>query len=163
MKAKKLIIAVILLSCIGSVSAQSSVKDAQTFIFDKFSNDPSITTVFVSKAFLEMIADMKDLNTGGVDIKKIAGKLDQLEIYSVNSRTVQYVQHLISRLPKDCGYETLLKVNNNISFYAKEDEDGFKELVMSAEDEEGCVVVRMIGTFTSKDVEQIIKGRKGKK
>ncbi len=51
---------------------------AQTNMFDRLSNKKEISTVYISKSLLGM---MPNMDMGGADIKGLANKLEQLEIY----------------------------------------------------------------------------------
>jgi len=165
MKTKNLIIALILVSCFCTINAQNYQADTVSCSnpFEKLSDNKQITTVFISKALLGMISTNMSLDTGGVDIKKIAGKIDQLEIYTCGEKEgIQLMKTAMSSFQGNKEYEVLMKVNDNnqnVTFYAQKDEDLFKDLVLCVEGD-NYVIMRITGTFTSEDIQQVVDGAK---
>jgi len=157
MKAKNLIIAIILLFCFSSVNAQTKNP------FEKLSNDKKITTVFISKGLLSLAPNM-DINANGIDIKELVNKLEQLEIYTSEEKGgVQLMKTVINSFKENKTYEVLMKIkdgNENVTFYVQKDKDIFKELVMSVEDEGESTIIRMKGSFTAEDIQGLVNKEK---
>ena len=105
------------------------------------------------------------MDTGGADIKGLAGKLEQLEIYNSNGNkdANNIIRKEIEALVKSKTYETLMKVkdgSDNITFYAHKENDRFKDLVMFVNDPEECTIIRIMGNFTAEDIQKVMDSKK---
>lgn len=151
MKIKGLLLAIALL--LGVVGTQ-----AQDQMFDKFSNDNNISTVFISKALLSMAGNM---NTGNANIKGLSNKLERMEIYSSENKSASTLMKTeVNKLAKDKTYEVLMSMKDkgdNITFYAKKDKnDKFRDLLMFTEDSDEATIIRFVGTFTMDDIKSVM-------
>ena len=125
MKLKALLITVAIV--IGAITVQ-----AQDQMFDKFSKNNDISTVFISKALLSMAGNM---DMGGANIKGLANKLERMEIYTSESKkATDAMKAEAGKLAGDKSYEVLMTVKDkgdHVTFYAKKDKgDKFKDLIM---------------------------------
>lgn len=154
MKTKILLITIISMFSFLGVQAQED-------IFEKLSNHKDITTVYISKSLLKM---MPNVDAGGADIKGLAGKLEQLEIYSSegNNDATKMMKQEISNLIKSKTYETLMKIkekDNNVVFYAHKEKDRIKDLIMFINNEPNeCTVIRITGNFSTEDIQKVVDG-----
>jgi len=156
MKIKVFITAVLLMLGLVPIQAQNSD------IFEKLSDHKDVTTVYITKALLNM---MPNIDTGGADIKSLAGKLEQLEIYDSNGNkdANSIMKKEIDALVKSKTYETLMKVKDggdNITFYAYKEKERFKDLVMFINDPEDCTIIRIMGNFTAEDIQKVMDSKK---
>jgi hypothetical protein len=157
MKTKKGLIALIVLLNIVSASAQD--------LFEKLGDNEHITSVYISKALLNMFPGMADkVNVDGVDIKNIVAKLEQIDIYtSSNKEGLLLIRTEAKKLQSQSkSYEVLMKIKddgNNVIFYAEKskDKDRFKSLIMFADDGDECTLIRLLGSFTAEDIQNITK------
>ena len=97
-----------ILTILLAVTVFSSMAQITKF-FDKYSDVDGVTSVRVSKAMLEMMPDMK---TEGMDMRGLAGKLDNILILTTENAS------MAAKLSKDAaasidtkGCEELLSVN----------------------------------------------------
>ncbi|MFV0417521.1 MAG: DUF4252 domain-containing protein [Dysgonomonas sp.] len=153
MKIKIIILAVITAFSILGVQAQKGM-------FDKLSNHKDITTVYISKSLLKM---MPDIDTGGADIKGLAGKLEQMEIYSSNSNkeAANIIRNEVAGMVKSKTYEVLMKIKDqgsNITFYAFKEKDKIKDLVMFIDQPDESTIIRIMGNFTAEDIQKVMDG-----
>lgn len=133
-------------------------------MFEKLSNMDDVTTVYVSKSLLRM---MPDIDTGGANIKGLANKLDQVEIYTTNGNKEanKLARKEVEALTKSKTYETLMKVKDggdNITFYAHKEKEHFKDLIMFINEPDECTIIRIMGTFTAEDIQKVMDGNKDK-
>lgn len=157
MKAKILLTIAVLM--IGSMAIK-----AQTNMFDRLSNNKEISTVYISKSLLGM---MPNMDMGGADIKGLANKLEQLEIYSSeNSKDASKLMRTeIEAMVRAKTYETLMSIkdkDDNITFYAHKDKDKFKDLIMFINEPNECTIIRIIGNFTAEDIQSVMNNKKKK-
>ncbi|GHU71915.1 hypothetical protein FACS189413_14260 [Bacteroidia bacterium] len=151
----KLITAILLLNIIG-VPAQD--------LFDKLADNEHITSVYISKALLNMFPAMADkVDVDGVDIHKIVNKLEQIDIYtSENKEAMQLIRTEAKKLQtSNKSFEVLMKIKDDgedVIFYAeKADKNKFKSLVMFVDSADECVLIRLLGNFTAEDIQEITK------
>lgn len=153
----------IVLITILSLCSMSGLK-AQENMFDRLSNHDEITTVYISKSLLKL---MPNIDAGGTDIKALAGKLDQLEIYNCekNKDAMKMMKQEIASLVKTKQYEVLMKVkekSNNVTFYAHKENESIRDLVMFVDDTDDCTIIRIQGNFTTGDIQKVIEGSDNK-
>ena len=150
MKLKNKLIAVVLIFSAITVSAQDD-------LFSKFSNNENVTHVLVTKSLLSMIPD---ISTGGMNIKSLADKLDRLEIYTCNNPEIakQMIAE-VEPIKNDKSYETLMSIKDKdekLNFYMQKDsDDKFKELIMIVEAPNESTIIRIIGSFTMQDIQNV--------
>ncbi len=134
---------------------------AQKGMFDKLSDNDNVSIVYVSKAMLKMMPNME---TGGANLKSLAGKLEQIEIYSSeNKDAITTMKTEIEGLTKSKAYETLMAIKDKkdkITFYAHKENNNFKDLVMFINDPEECTIIRIMGNFTAEDIQKVMEGEK---
>lgn len=155
MKIKALLIAMAIM--IGAITVQ-----AQDQMFDKFSNNNDISTVFISKALLSMAGNM---DMGGANIKSLSNKLERMEIYSSeNKNATALMKAEAGKISADKSFEALMTVkekDDHITFYAKRNKgDSFKDLIMVINDPNECTIIRIVGTFTMEDIQGVMGNKK---
>ena len=133
---------------------------AQKGMFDKLSNHKDVTAVYISKALIKM---MPEIDTGGADIKALAGKLEQMEIYSSysNKEAANIIRKEVEGMTKTKTYEVLMKIKDqgsNITFYAFKEKDRIKDLVMLIDQSDECTIIRIMGNFTAEDIQKVMDG-----
>ena len=149
MKLKGLFIVVTLLMSAVSVQAQGN-------LFEKLANNKNVNSVYISTAMLSMAPNM---DLGKANIKDIVNKLEQLEIYSSESReTSNMMKKELDTFARNRTYELLMNVKDaksTITFYALKNKDKFKELIMVTSETDQCFIVRMVGDFTMADIQKV--------
>ncbi len=155
MKLKALLIAIAVV--VGSVAVQ-----AQEQMFEKFSKNNDISTVFISKALLSMAGNM---DMGGANIKSLSNKLERMEIYSSENKTATALMKVeAGKIASDKAFEVLMTVKDkgdHITFYAKRNKgDSFKDLIMVINDTDECTIIRIVGTFTMEDIQGVMGDKK---
>lgn len=137
----------------------SLVGQAQnTNVFDKLSQRKDIKTVHVSKSLLGMISKM---DMGGADIAHLADKLKQIDVYTSESgEAAKFMKAEANFFATNKAYESFMTVkekNQTVIFYGQKEGEKFKDLVMLSEEADKYTIVRMVGEFTAKDIQQIVK------
>lgn len=160
MKTKYIIITLLL--TIGSISIQAQ---NSTDIFNKFSDNEDITTVFISKALLQLAPEMKG-DMGGANISNLIGKLTQIEIYTTEKESVaQMMKKESDKFINNKTYESLMKIRDkgdNVDFLIQRNKDRIDELLMVVSDGEECTIIRIVGDFTMEDIQKVMSDNKGK-
>lgn len=134
----------------------------QSSLFDRFSHNKNITTVFITRAMLNMAPN--DMGMGNVMIKNLAKKLDQIEIYTSDTKeAASLMKASVSSFSRNKSYELLMSIKDGddlTTFYGVKNNDIFKELIMVTSETTDCVIIRMIGTFTIEDIQKVANKKK---
>ncbi len=160
MKTPNIIIIFIMFLSSLSLSAQNT-----TQMFDKFSDNEEITTVFISKALLQMAPELK-ADMGGANISNLIGKLSQIEIYTTEKKSVaQMMKSESDKLIKNKSYESLMTVKDkkdNVVFLIQRNKDRIDELLMVVSGLDECTIIRITGDFTMEDIRKVMSESENK-
>jgi hypothetical protein len=130
-------------------------------IFDQLTDINGVEVVYISKAMLSMMPNMK---MPGVNIGNTAGKLESLQILSTETKSaVINLKREINKHIKNGEYETLMYVKDQGSkteFYTKKTQDKKNsEMIMITQDNDEVTIIRFLGNFNIKDIQSITQGR----
>ena len=137
-----------ILTILLAVTVFSSMAQITKF-FDKYSDVDGVTSVGVSKAMLEMMPDMK---TEGMDMRGLAGKLDNILILTTENAS------MAAKLSKDAaasidtkGCEELLSVNEGkerTKIYMKKNANDVNQYLILNEDKSEFNAILITGKIT---------------
>lgn len=140
------------------LSLCSFVGYAQDSLFDKFSEMEGISSVYISKTMLSM---MPDVEADGIQIGKIANKLESIQILSCEKPALidQLRKETAFISPKN-GYEELMRMKEDgerINIYLKELKSGQKEFVLRIDDKnDEFTIIVITGSLTTEEIKSII-------
>lgn len=130
---------------------------AQDSFFDRFADMDKVTSVYISKAMLSLMPDMK---AEGVNIGGVASKLDNIQILSCENPSV------IAKLKKELqyinpknGYEELMRVNSEgekTSIYLKQKNNEKKEFVLINSKEGEFTIIVITGNISLEEMKGIV-------
>ena len=130
---------------------------AQDSFFDKFGDMDGVTSVYISKAMLSLMPDMK---TEGVNIGEVASKLDNIQILSCEKPDI------ITKLKKETafispknGYEELMRINDEgekTIIYLKRNKNKEKEFVLMSQEKNEFTIIAITGNLTLQEIQGII-------
>ena len=130
---------------------------AQDSFFDKFADMDGVTSVYISKAMLSLMPDMK---TEGVNIGEVASKLDIIQILSCEKPDI------IAKLKKETafispknGYEELMRINDEgekTIIYLKRNKNKEKEFVLMSQEKNEFTIIAITGNLTLQEIQGII-------
>ncbi|MDD4514725.1 DUF4252 domain-containing protein [Massilibacteroides sp.] len=132
-----------------------SISFAQNKLFDKFAEMDNVQSVYISKAMFQM---MPNIQTGGLNLMNLKGKIESLQILNTDSKdkAEQMRKEFSGLINKQ--HEELMRVRDGktkATFYAKQKGDLINELIMLADTEKGFSVIQLLGNFTLQDVQDI--------
>lgn len=134
---------------------------AQSNLFDKYSDKSNVSSIYISKTMLEM---QPDVYTKDVNISKVAGQLEAVYILSTRDNNVKKsMRSDLDDFVKKNKYEVLMKqkgVSSSSSFYVKKKGDKVKELVMITDAEPKLSYIHLVGDMTLKDIQRITSSQK---
>ena len=130
---------------------------AQDRFFDKFADMEGVTSVYISKAMLSLMPNMK---TEGVNIGEVASKLDNIQILSCEKPDIitKLKQETAFISPKN-GYEELMRINDageKTIIYLKRDKNGKKEFVLLNNEKDEFTLIVITGNLTLQEIQGII-------
>ena len=141
---------------------------AQSKLFEKCEKIKGVTTVYVSKAMLQMAGDANV--TDDMNLSAVIKKLNSLEVINAeSSASVVELNKLIKELNLNGknGYEIMMSVNDdeqNVKIYMKKMANNTNEYVILVEESDEVLVVLMNGTLTLDEATKAVKvgDKKGK-
>ena len=150
----KYLYTILLLCCVNICFAQNK-------LFDKYADMDDVTSVYISKKMFQMMPVME---TAGLNLANLKGKIESLQILSLQILTTQKADlrermrgEFKALIGKD--HEELMRVKDGktkANFYVKQQGELIQELIMIADmDDGGFSVMQLLGRFTLQDVQEI--------
>lgn len=138
--------------------AISSFTKAQSSLFKKYENAKEVTTVTVTKAMLRM---MPDMTVGKRNIRKIASKIDHLQVLSserqaMNSRIAKDALAIYAKRP----WEEVMSYNEGGSktiIYMQNMGKGKYEYALMTTDKGQLQIISITGNITLQDIKSITR------
>ncbi|MDR2026542.1 MAG: DUF4252 domain-containing protein [Prevotellaceae bacterium] len=138
----------------------------------ELSRKKGVTAITITKPLLDIMPEIHSyIEDSGMDIQKVIPKLEQIDVFKSkdeeakkfmrNSPTSRGGNEVLMR-----GNEVLMRIKNekeNISIYGNIDgNNAIRSIIMFSDNEEECVLIRIMGLFDRNELKQIIKikGRK---
>lgn len=128
---------------------------AQDKLFEKYADMDNVTSVFISKKMFEM---MPSIESGGLDLINLKGKINNLQILTSDKREIrdQMRKEFSGLIGK--SHEELMRVKDNktkATFYIEQKGDLINEMIMMADTESEYVIIRLTGKFTLQDIQNV--------
>lgn len=130
-------------------------------LFAKYSDMNNVSSVYISKAMIEMNPELyaKDVNIG-----KIAKQLELVQILSTMDNEVKReLRRDIESVVQAQKYELLMKqkgIVSRMAFYVKRKGEKVQDLIMVVDGAATLKYVRLVGDMTLKDIQNIMKSQK---
>jgi len=138
-----------------------NIKQFDDDLFDKLADIKGVEVVYISKSLLGM---MPKMNMSGVNIGSVASKLTGLQIFTAEKGgAFKTLKSESGKLVKKGKYETVMFVKDDDSktvFYLRKLDDKESELLMITEEPSEISVIRLMGSFTIKDIQGLTKDQK---
>ena len=128
---------------------------AQDRLFETYADMDNVTSVFISKKMFEM---MPNIESGGLDLMNLKGKINNLQILTSEKREIrdQMRKEFSGLIGK--SHEELMRVKDNntkATFYIEQKGDQINEMIMLADTESEYVIIRLTGKFTLQDIQNV--------
>lgn len=154
MKTKSMIAGLLLILATGTSFAQNDW-------LAKFADQEDITQITITSALLKMAPTMAaSANINGINIKNILNKLEQIDIFTSEKDASRKMmrKEVTTFFKNNKSYEVLMKVKDgfdNVVFYGQKENDFIKSLIMFVDEPTDCVIIRLLGKFTTEDIRKI--------
>lgn len=139
------------------LSCCSLFTHAQNSCFDKYADLDGVTSVYISKAMLSLMPDMQ---TEGINIGEVAGKLDYIQILSTEKpETIEKLKKEAECINPKNGYKELMRINDNgekITIYIKQNQKEQNEFVLLNSEEKAFTVIVMTGNLSLEEIRHIV-------
>ena len=130
---------------------------AQESFFDKYADMEGVTSVYISKAMLSLMPDMK---TEEIYIGELASKLDNIQILNCEKASVTaQIKKDISYISPKNGYEELMRINDEgekTIIYLKRNKNKEKEFVLMSQEKNEFTIIAITGNLTLQEIQGII-------
>lgn len=131
---------------------------AKDTIFDRYSEEDGVTTVYISKAMLSM---MSNIDTGGFDIGPIASKLDQIRILTCEKKSLaqKIAKDTETMASADKEYEKFVSINEKdekTAIWMKSLPDGKNEYLITVLEPSELTIIFISGSVTAADTQNLI-------
>lgn len=151
MKTNRLILASVLLLLSLLCQAQKN----KVSIFEKYSEMNHVSSIYISKAMIEM---MTDFQTDEININKIAKQLNRIEILSTENATIK------KNMKKDIDeltnyYELMMKQKgqtSSMAFYSWTQKGKIISFIVLIDAPNTLKYIRLEGNMNLKDIQNII-------
>lgn len=130
---------------------------AQESFFDKYADMEGVTSVYISKATLSLMPDMK---TEEIYIGELASKLDNIQILNCEKASVTaQIKKDISYISPKNGYQELIRINDEgekVTIFQKQNEGKQKEFVLLCEEQNELTIIIITGNLTLQEIQSIV-------
>lgn len=130
---------------------------AQDSYFDKYADMEGISSVYISKAMLNLMPNMK---AEGINIGEVAGKLDNIQILSTEKPgLIESLKKETAHISKNNGYEELMRINDEgerTTIFLKQKKDGKKEFVLINSEKDEFTIIIITGNLTLQEIQNMI-------
>ena len=146
---KQIIMTVLLvLACTGA--------KAQREVFDKYEDTKGVTTVFVSKAMLNLAGGLAAI--GDKRFGKMAGKMDAVRILNCERKAlIPEIKKAAQAVYNRDQYEEMMRVNEDgqrVVIYQRPLKGGKNEFALLSVEEDELSIINITGTITLEDMKQ---------
>ncbi|WP_300507432.1 DUF4252 domain-containing protein [uncultured Duncaniella sp.] len=132
-------------------------------IYEKCQKEGNLTTVFVSKAMLQMAGNMGPMDAG--NLAQMKDKIDNVLIVTAdNSKGINFLTKLRKEFTQKTGYSSLMEINDdksNVVIFQKKLPDNKNEFVLSIIQKSRPTMIVIDGDITLEDVAKMA-GQNGK-
>ncbi len=150
---KQLILSLAMALCAICAAAQES-------FIDKLGKADGVTSVYVSKALLGMMPNMK---SNGMNFGTIASKLDNIQILSSETRSgAKTLKNGCRQIITKGRYEYLMNVNDDgeqSGIYMKTFPGGTSQYVLLTVENSETNIIVLTGKLTLQDIKNVMNGK----
>lgn len=137
-------------------------------MLEELAQKEGVTAVTIAKSLLDIMPEIRSyVEESGVELKIVA-RLEHIDVFKSTNEDAKKNMRAINKVISRGTQKVLMRIKNesaNIVFYGDSGEnqkDGLKSIIMFSENQNECVLIRLLGTFNKEDIKQIININKKK-
>ena len=157
MKLKILFISICALFCQFSM--------AQSDLFKRYADKEGVTSVYVSKAMIQMAPDA--ISNADLYLNNMKGKIEGIQIVSSDNAALKNEMDASFRKLIGNQHEELMRIKDKsgelITFHIKKEGNLITELIMLVNGGEEFSAIQILGKFTMQDIQEITSRKEGEK
>lgn len=131
---------------------------AQDKFLEKYGAMNGVTVVSISPKMFQLMPDME---TEGLDLGKLKGKIMGLQIISTERKEIRnQMKADFSKMVDVSVFEELMRVKDgesNVIFYISQDGDSIKKMIMLADEPAEFTFICLSGSFTMQEIMQTVE------
>ena len=139
----------------------STGAQAQKEVFDKYEDTKGVSTVFVSKAMLNLAGGFAAL--GDKKLGRLAGKMDNIRILNCEGKgLVEKIKHDAQAAYGKNGYEEMMRMNEDgerVVIYQRALKGGKSEFALFTVGDTELSIINISGTITLEDMKQFTENQ----
>jgi hypothetical protein len=138
---------------------------AQSDLFKRYADKEGVSSVYVSKAMIQMAPDA--VSNADLYLNNMKGKIEGIQI--VSSKNAALKKEMDASFPKLIGnqHEELMRIKDEsgelVTFHIKKEGNLITELIMLINGGEEFTAIQILGKFTMQDIQEITSERKPEK
>jgi len=128
---------------------------AQEDLFQKYSGQDGVSTVYISKTMFEMVPMVQSI---GFNLVNMKGKISSIQMLSTERPSLAQKMHQETSKMISKQHEELMRITEGpkkTTFYIKKKGETIQELLMISNTNDGFSLILLTGEFTLKEIQEI--------
>jgi hypothetical protein len=133
----------------------TGLAQAQEDLFQKYSGQDGVSTVYISKTMFEMIPIVESI---GLNLVNMKGKISSIQMLSTERPSLAQKMHQETSKMVGKQHEELMRITEGpkkTTFYIKKKGETIRELLMISDANDGFSLILLTGEFTLKEIQEI--------
>jgi len=133
----------------------TGLAQAQEDLFQKYSGQDGVSTVYISKTMFEMLPFVESI---GLNLVNMKGKISSIQMLSTERPSLAQKMHQETSKMVGKQHEELMRITEGpkkTTFYIKKKGETIQELLMISDANDGFSLVLLTGEFTLKEIQEI--------
>ncbi|MDD4032351.1 MAG: DUF4252 domain-containing protein [Bacteroidales bacterium] len=138
---------------------------AQSDLFKRYADKEGVTSVYVSKAMIQMAPDA--VSNADLYLNNMKGKIEGIQIVSSGNLALKNEMDESFRKLIGNQHEELMRIKDEsgelVTFHIKKEGNLITELIMLVNEEDEFSAIQILGKFTMQDIQEITSRKEGEK
>lgn len=130
---------------------------AQSDLFKRYADKEGVTSVYVSKAMLQMVPDA--ISNADLYLNNMKGKIEGIQILSSENAALKNEMDVSFRKLIGNQHEELMRIKDEsgelITFHIKKEGNLITELIMLVNEKDEFSAIQILGKFTMQDIQEV--------
>ena len=138
---------------------------AQSDLFKRYADKEGVSSVYVSKAMIQMALDA--VSNADLYLNNMKGKIEGIQIVSSDNAVLKNEMDESFRKLIGNQHEELMRIKDEsgelVTFHIKKEGNLITELIMLVNEEDEFSAIQILGKFTMQDIQEITSRKEGEK